>query len=410
MKIIIIYDTAFIQGGAAKVALTEAAALAEQGYDVTYFSSAGPVDERLERSGAKIVCLDQNTLKSQLSSLHGKVRGAVQGLWNRKAKVQFLTLLNSCHPDDTIVHFHGWSLALSPTLFSVTAKKHVKVAITCHDYELNCPVRTYFNHKKRCMCNCKGMSVACILTNCDSRSYAQKIYRVIRNALSLRLLKKNDLAFLYPARLVKDDMDKNLRLNRKDFILDNPVEIRQVPKLEPQKNNRYLYIGRIDREKGMDLFCNAVTKENVPADVIGDGEEKERLMKLYPNITFHGWLSSIDMEPVIRRARCMIVTSLWMEIGPLVAPEVQCTYGLPCIVPSKCGISEGIREAKTGLVYEIGDETSLQKCIQLCKKDEQIAELAANCRGIDINKYSEKTHIDRLRKIYENILSEQYAV
>lgn len=410
MKIIIIYDTAFTQGGAAKVAITEAAVLAEQGYDVTYFSSVGPVDERLEKSGAEIICLNQKALKSQLNNLWNKARGAVQGLWNRQAKERFVSLLNSCRPDNTIVHFHGWSLALSPALLSVTAKRHYKVAITCHDYELNCPVRTYFNHKKKCMCNCRGMSVTCLLTNCDSRSYAQKVYRVIRNTLSLRLLKKNDFAFLYPARLVKEDMDKNLRLSRKDFILDNPVEIRQMPKLEPQKNNRYLYVGRVDREKGLDLFCSAVTKANVPADIIGDGEEKERLMKLYPNIAFHGWLSSADMEPIIRKARCMIVTSLWTEIRPLVVPEVQCTYGLPCIVPSLCSWADDIREAKTGLIYEIGDETSLLQCIQLCKRDEQIEELAANCRGIDINKYSEKTHVDHLIRIYENILSEQRAV
>lgn len=410
MKIVIVYDAAFIQGGAAKVAITEAAVLAEWGYDVTYFSSVGPVDERLEKSGAKIICLNQKSLKDQMSSLSGKTHGVVQGFWNREAKNRFLSVLDSCHPDNTIIHFHGWTLALSPALLLITAKKHFKVAITCHDYEMNCPVRTYFNFKKRCMCNHKGMSVACLLMNCDRRGYAQKIYRVIRNSLSLRLLKRNDLTLLYPARLLKDDMDKNLRLSHKDYILDNPIEIRQLPKSKPQKNDRYLYIGRVDREKGLDLFCSAVTKANVPADVIGDGEEKDRLMKLYPNITFHGWLSSEGMEPIIRNARCLIVTSLWAEIGPLVVPEVQCTYGLPCIVPSLCGRTDEIREAKTGLVYEIGDEASLLQCIQVCKNDEQIAELAANCRKMDINKYSEKTHVDRLIEIYEEILSGQYAV
>ncbi len=410
MKIIIVCDYACIYGGAPKVAITEAAVLAEQGYEVTYFSGVGPVDERLEKSGAKIICLNQKALKSQLNNLWNKARGAVQGLWNRQAKERFVSLLNSCRPDDTIVHFHVWSFALSPALFSVTAKRHYKVAITCHDYILNCPVLTYFNHKKNRMCRCKAMSVSCIMTDCDRRGYTQKIYRVIRNTLLLRLLKRNDLALLYPARLVKEDMDKNLRLSRKDFILDNPVEIRQMPKLEPQKNNRYLYVGRVDREKGLDLFCSAVTKANVPADIIGDGEEKERLMKLYPNIAFHGWLSSADMEPIIRRARCLIVSSLWAEIGPLVVPEVQCTYGLPCIVPSLCNWADGIREAKTGLIYEIGDETSLLQCIQSCKSDEQIEELAANCREIDVNKYSEKTHVDHLIRIYENILSGQRAV
>lgn len=411
MKIIFVCDYACLYyGGAPKVAIAEAVALAEQGYDVTYFSGVGPVDERLEKSGAEVICLNQRVLKSQLSSLRGKVHGAVQGLWNRQAKNQFLSLLDSCCPDDTIVHFHVWSFVLSPALFSVTAKRHYKIAITCHDYLLDCPILTHFNYKYNRICNHKGMSGACLISNCDKRSYAQKIYRVVRNALLRRLLKKNDFSLLYPARLVKDNMDKNLRLNRKDFILENPVEIRQLPKSEPQNNNRYLYIGRIDREKGVDLFCSAVTKASVPADIIGDGEEKDRLMKLYPNLTFHGWLTSEDMEPIIRKARCLIVTSLWAEIGPLVVPEVQCTYGLPCIVPSLCGRTGEIREARTGLIYEIGDEASLLQCIQVCKNDEQIAEFAANCRKMDIDNHSEKTHVDRLKEIYEEILSGQRAV
>lgn len=410
MKIIIVCDYGCIHGGAEKVAINEAAALAEHGYDVTYFCSAGPVDKRLEESGAKIVCLDQKPLKDQMHGLCNKARGAIQGFWNRQAKERFLSILNSCLPNETIVHFHGWQAAFSPVLFSVTAKKHFKIAITCHDYGINCPLKRYFNFNKRCMCNYKAMSFNCLMTNCDRRGYAQKIYRMICNVLLRRLLKKNDLALLYPARLVKEDMDKHLRLPHKDFILDNPVEIRQMQKMEPQKNDRYLYIGRIDREKGLDLFCSAVTKANVPADIIGDGEEKERLMKLYPNISFHGWLTSADMEPIIRKARCLILSSLWTEIRPLVVPEVQCGYGLPCIIPSVCSWADEMRKEKTGLLYEIGDEASLLQCIELCKSDERIAELAANCRKIDIDRYSEKTHIENLIKIYERILSEQRAV
>lgn len=138
MKIIIVYDAAFIQGGAAKVAIAGAAALAEQGYDVTYFSAVGPIDERLEKSGAKIICLNQKALKDQMNNgLCDKAHGAVQGFWNREAKNRFLSLLDACHSDNTIIHFHGWTLALSPALFSVTAKRRFKVVITRHDYRLS---------------------------------------------------------------------------------------------------------------------------------------------------------------------------------------------------------------------------------------------------------------------------------
>ena len=78
-KIILVYDFAFINGGAAKVAITEAIALAERGYDVTFFAGVGPVDEKLKSAGVKVVCLEQAELKNQLGGAKGKLMGAAQG-------------------------------------------------------------------------------------------------------------------------------------------------------------------------------------------------------------------------------------------------------------------------------------------------------------------------------------------
>ena len=71
-KIILVYDFAFINGGAAKVAITEAIALAERGYDVTFFAGVGPVDEKIISAGVKVVCLEQTELKDRLGGLKGK--------------------------------------------------------------------------------------------------------------------------------------------------------------------------------------------------------------------------------------------------------------------------------------------------------------------------------------------------
>lgn len=48
MKIIILSDFAFINGGNAKVALQTSVDLAKQGYDVTLFTGAGPIADFLK--------------------------------------------------------------------------------------------------------------------------------------------------------------------------------------------------------------------------------------------------------------------------------------------------------------------------------------------------------------------------
>jgi S-adenosylmethionine synthetase len=44
-------------------------------------------------------------------------------------------------------------------------------------------------------------------------------------------------------------------------------------------------------EKGVELFCEAVTKAGVKAVAAGDGPLKEALAKKYPNVAFPGWVT-----------------------------------------------------------------------------------------------------------------------
>ena len=119
----------------------------------------------------------------------------------------------------------------------------------------------------------------------------------------------------------------------------------------------------------------------------------------------NGWLMSEQMIPYIKKARCLIVTSYWIETGPLNVLELQCSYAIPCIVPSKCGVADRIVEGNTGLTYEIGNTEKLIKCIEYCKSDEIIKKLSDNCNKVDRRLYLESTHLNNLLKAYESILS-----
>ena len=53
-------------------------------------------------------------------------------------------------------------------------------------------------------------------------------------------------------------------------------------------NDAYLFVGRLAKEKGPDLFCEAITQLGLRGIVVGDGYMKEDLQKQYPNIMFTG--------------------------------------------------------------------------------------------------------------------------
>lgn len=404
-KIILVYDFAFINGGAAKVAITEAIALAERGYDVTFFAGVGPVDEKLKSAGVKVVCLEQAELKNQLGGLKGKLMGAAQGFWNTYAKNKFEELLGSFSPKDTIIHFHGWSLALSPALFSITAKRGFKIAITTHDYEVDCPVRTYFNYRKGKMCDCIAMSSKCIFTNCDKRSYAQKIYRIIRQKKLISLLKKNDISLICLTEFNKSIIERDLKFDCKRYIVPNLIDIPPKAETCPEKNEYYLFVGRFNPEKGVELFCEAVSKAGVKGIAIGDGDQTEELKKKYPDVEFCGWLTAEQMRPYVMKSRCFVLPSLWYEGAPLTVPEIQCAYALPCIVPTPCGAQEYIEHGENGYIFKSGNLSDLVKYIEALKNNTLVHNMHENClKTAYKSQYEASSHINSLINCYSAIL------
>ena len=59
IRVIIVSDYAWVAGGASKVAMLSAIALARKGYDVYHFSAVGPVADKLAGAPLTIQCLEE---------------------------------------------------------------------------------------------------------------------------------------------------------------------------------------------------------------------------------------------------------------------------------------------------------------------------------------------------------------
>lgn len=83
-----------------------------------------------------------------------------------------------------------------------------------------------------------------------------------------------------------------------DLVLWGGVE--EVPVIEPPREKKLLYIGRLARDNSPRLYFQALTqiKENYHLDVCGDGPLREELeqysRKNNLNVTFYGFINNID--------------------------------------------------------------------------------------------------------------------
>lgn len=400
-NIIIVNDTAFIDGGAAKVALTSAIELSKQGYNIILFSGKGPISSDLLESGIKVICLNQQDILNDTN----RIRAIFQGLWNRKAYKRFKLLLSEYSPQDTIIHFHSWSKVLSSALFRITAKYNYKILVTLHEYFLICPNGGLFNYKKQEICNIKASSVKCLTCNCDSRSYYHKLWRFLRGKIQKYNFKLNkNISIISISKLNRKITEPYLKQYVANWYhLQNPIELNQKESVPIEKNQEYLFLGRLSAEKGINLFCQAITELGLKGYVLGDGYMRNAYSKKYPNIHFPGWVTGNEKDKLIRRSKALIFPSLWYEGAPLTITEIK-SYGIPCIVPDLCSASEEVEHEKDGLIFKSGNLESLKEAITKYENS-PITEFQNRIKEtFDYQKYTIESHCKELQSIYNKIL------
>ena len=189
---------------------------------------------------------------------------------------------------------------------------------------------------------------------------------------------------------MKPTLGKNTKITR----IYNPIDIDEnAEKVDPSKNEYYLYVGRISKEKGVDLFCQAITELGLKGVAVGDGDEREKLQKQYPNIEFTGWKNKEEVKQYMKGARALIFPSRWYEGAPLTPLEAM-QYGIPCLVSN---VSSAIDYTK--LIFKL-DNIELKKTIK--KYEENIEKNSKNAYDFLNNRIKQK-YVDKLIEIYNMV-------
>ena len=349
--VIIINDFDYIEGGAAKVAISTAEALVKAGYN-TYFFSAVSRKDTPKINGVKYITTNQYASLSDPN----KMRGALNGLYNFKAARSLKKLLKNLDNKTTLIHIHTWTKALSSSIWNVAYSLHVPIYLTCHDYFTVCPNGGFFNYKKTEICKKKPLSISCLKCNCDSRNYGIKLYRFARSFIQNKLVNifKKTTKFIsisdFSENILKENFPKNINFER----VFNPTDVIQpAEKINPTQNNYFLFVGRLSKEKGCELFCQAITDLKLKGIVVGDGPDAARLQQMFANdnVSFVGWKNRKEVFEYMHKAKALVFPSRWYEADGLSVREAL-SIGLPCIVSDYCAAKDYITDSTKGCTFK----------------------------------------------------------
>lgn len=153
-----------------------------------------------------------------------------------------------------------------------------------------------------------------------------------------------------------------------------------------------LYVGRISREKGLELLTETFRElvdsgAPIALAVIGDGpyrEEMETALAGYPAL-FTGYLAGEQLERGYASADLFVFPSATDTFGNVVL-EAQAS-GVPVIVSDEGGPCELMIDGETGLVFRAGSKRDLVAAIRLIISDPQwISLMGRNARNFTLEK------------------------
>jgi glycosyltransferase involved in cell wall biosynthesis len=364
MEAILVSDYADARGGAAKVAIMSAQGLAARGVPVTFFCATQPKDMSLDHPLIRIECVGIEDVwhRSPLTA-------AVNGIANGEAAEAFASLLRRANPARTIVHFHQWTKALSPSVLRVAAKTPFAALVTAHDYLAVCPNGTFFDHGTGAPCGLTPLSMACALRQCDAKSSAHKAVRLIRQADLPALWRRTSgrWGFVHISPAAQAVAQPFLPAAARHFMIFDPIEAvagRPVPVAE---NRDFLYLGRLQPEKGcIDLAIAAV--DGYEVSFMGEGPQDLAILAANPRAKIRPWGNGDAVGRAFARARALVLPSIWQETFGMVVAEAL-ARGVPVVVSDRVGAAALIDHGVNGLVYPAGDRAALRRCLATLSDD-----------------------------------------
>lgn len=359
-RIVIIDDYSMARGGATTLSLLSARLFRDLDIPVTYICGDSGANEELLSRGVEVVALGALDLLNAT-----KLKAIVNGVYNISAMQLLEGWISQNDTPNTVYHVHGWSKILSPAVFKALVPVAKRCVVHAHDFFTACPNGAFFDYQAQQVCQRKPLGLSCISTACDKRSYSHKLWRVARGSRVFSLLADNrnfgSIVLLHEKMaefLVHAGYEKQ-RL----ITIRNPVSILSTNRVEAEDNSEFVFIGRLDEEKGIEDAVAAVQKAGARLCVIGDGPLMSKLPQNNPNIRFVGWQSHAEIGSTIQAASALLMPSRYPEPFGLVAIEAA-RSGLPVIMSSSAFLAEEMVAAGMALSCDTKDTDAFSNVLK----------------------------------------------
>ncbi|MEM4589258.1 MAG: glycosyltransferase family 4 protein, partial [Thermoplasmata archaeon] len=202
---------------------------------------------------------------------------------------------------------------------------------------------------------------------------------------------------------------------RKIEVIYNGVDLSLIDSIKASKiPGTIIFVGRLAPHKHVDHLLKIVKElkkeiPNIKLKIIGDGIEKNRLLKLVKDykiedrVSFHTNLKYSDVIYHIKKSSLLVLPSTREGFG-IVLAEANACYR-PIIAYKSGGIIEVVKDSENGFLVEPLDIQSLKEKIKTLILNEKLQqEMGKRGRRIVEEKFNWENIIEKVMKTYRSMI------
>lgn len=235
----------------------------------------------------------------------------------------------------------------------------------------------------------------------DTSNYKKNIYAFVEKILSIPTDKIINISNYEQNQAIKYGLNKN-----KMVMIYNGVEDKVNKsdiKLNWDKNKiNLLFVGRLDRQKGLDLFLDVYNKmklENIHLYVIGTSVLDNNLPKNTETVTYLGWVDNKDIDAYYQACDAVVMPSRWEGFGLVVVEAMR--NSKPVIVSNVGALPELIKENINGYVFNLNNKKSLKDILLKINRNRLIA-MGINGKKIFLKNFTSEELLFNIYNLYKS--------
>lgn len=341
-----------------------------------------------------------------------RVGDAVSAVYSVSARRALARLLDHQRPD--VVHLHNVYHQLTLSVVDEVHARGIPCVMTLHDWKVACPAYTLFTEGAPCRrCPTSGAHNA-VIHRCVKGSLPASALAAAEAVVASRRGSYGKVQrFIAPSRFAAEVAGLAGIGGERVALVPNflPDDDFDVPVDDHDYGPNLVYAGRLDPTKGVRHLLAAFKNVAVPARlrIAGSGEleaEVRVAAEADDRITYVGRLEREALMQEFRRARAVVIPSVWEDNCPLVALEAQ-ARARALIVSDRGGLEELVHDRETGLVVQAGKTEPLTQAIEALASDpERARDFGRRARLRVEDEHSADRHYGRLVDVYRAAIAE----